>query len=197
VSRPLLALMAIVLLTYAAFQAGSPLLLIFSQERFDASPFELAWACLPMALIWAFLPSRMGAVGDRWGCKLPMVVGLLASGSMALLLPHAPSLALLAVLWALEALAFTASVPAEKALVADLSGSEQRGEAFDLYTFAAGLGAVVGPLIGGWLYDQAGHALPFYFTAALIFVGAVLIVLLVREPAKDQTEQGVLSPPPL
>jgi MFS family permease len=184
VSRSLLVLMGIVLLTSAAFQATSPLVLIFLQDRFDASPYELALAYLPMALIWAFLPSRMGAVGDRLGRKLPMMVGLLVSGLVALSLPHAPSLLLLAALWAIEALAFTASVPAEEALVADLSGSERRGESFGLYTFASGLGAVVGPLIGGLLYDQVGHAIPFYFTAALVFVGALLIALLVREPAR-------------
>jgi MFS family permease len=81
-----------------------------------------------------------------------------------------------------EALAFTASVPAEEALVADLSGTDQRGESYGLYTFASGLGAVFGPIAGGWLYDSAGHAVPFYFTAALVFVGAILVLLLVRDP---------------
>jgi DHA1 family multidrug resistance protein-like MFS transporter len=184
-SRPLLVLMAIVLLTSAAFQAVSPLVLIFLQERFGASMMELALAYLPMALIWAVFPSRMGAIGDRLGRKLPMAAGLLVSGAVILFLPHAPSLLLLAILWAVEALAFTASVPAEEALVADLSGSEQRGESFGLYTFASGLGAVVGPLVGGWLYDQVGHSAPFYFTAALVFVGALLIVLFVREPDRS------------
>jgi DHA1 family multidrug resistance protein-like MFS transporter len=180
----LLVLMAIVVLTSAAYQAVSPLVLIYLQERFDASLFELAWAYLPMALVWAFLPSRMGAVGDRFGRKLPMAVGLLVSSAVILFLPHAPSLLVLAVLWAVEALAFTAAVPAEEALVADLSGSEQRGESFGLYTFASGLGAVIGPLVGGWLYDYAGHSVPFYFTAGLGLLGAVLIVLLVREPRR-------------
>jgi DHA1 family multidrug resistance protein-like MFS transporter len=182
VSRPLLVLLGIVFLTAAAFQATSPLVLIFLQDRFGASLFELAWAYLPMALIWSFLPSRMGVISDRWGRKLPMAAGLLVSGGVALFLPHAPSLVPLAILWAVEALAFTASVPAEEALVADLSGSDQRGESFGLYTFASGLGAVIGPIFGGWLYDSAGHAVPFYFTAALVFLGAILILLLVRDP---------------
>jgi len=104
-----------------------------------------------MALIWAFLPSHMGAIGDRLGRKAPMAVGLLVSGTVILFLPHAPGLLVLAVLWALEALAFTASIPAEEALIADLSDSEQQGRSFGLYTFASGLGAVIGPLIGGWL----------------------------------------------
>ncbi len=185
VSRALLVLMGIVFLTSAASTAVAPLMLIYLQDKFQARLTDVAWAYLPMALIWSFLPSRMGAIGDRLGRKLPMAVGLTVSGAVTLAIPHAPSLLLLAVLWALEALAFTASVPAEEALVADLSGSGRRGESFGLYTFAAGLGAVVGPLVGGWLYDNAGHAAPFYATAATVFLGAVLIVLLVREPRRQ------------
>jgi MFS family permease len=138
-----------------------------------------------MALIWSFLPSRMGAIGDRVGRKLPMAVALFVSGTVTLLVPHAPSLLLLAALWAVEALAFSAATPAQEALVADLSGGGQRGESFGLYTFAAGLGAAVGPLIGGWLYDNAGHVAPFYATAAAVFLGAVLILVLIREPERS------------
>jgi MFS family permease len=182
-SRPLLILMGIVFLTTAAVQAVSPLVLIFLQDRFGASMRDLALAYAPMALIWALVPSRMGTVADRVGRKLPMALGLLVSGAVTLVLPHATSLVLLAILWAIEALAFTASVPAEEALVADLSGGETHGEAFGLYTFASGLGAVAGPLAGGWLYDHAGHRVPFYFTAGLVFAGAALILLLVCEPS--------------
>jgi MFS family permease len=142
-----------------------------------------------MALIWAVMPSRMGAIADRLGRRLPMALGLLVSGVVTLFLPHAPSLLLLAILWAVEALAFAASVPAEEALVADLSGSDRQGASFGFYTLASGLGAVVGPLIGGWLYDQVGHAVPFYFTAALVLFGAVLIALLVREPERSTNAQ--------
>jgi MFS family permease len=188
ISRPLLMLMGIVFLTAAASQAVSPLVLIFLQDRFGADTFELAWAYLPMALIWSFLPSRMGAVADRLGRKLPMVLGLLVSGAVTLSIPHAPSLWLLALLWAVEALAFTASVPAQESLVADLGGSDRQGESFGLYTFASGLGAVVGPLLGGWLYDQVGQTAPFYFAASLVFAGAVLILLLIREPRRLTAE---------
>ena len=72
----------------------------------------------------------------------------------------------------------------EEALVADLSPSQERGASFGLYTFASGLGAVIGPLIGGWLYDQASHTAPFLFTAALTFLGALLIAVFVREPQR-------------
>jgi hypothetical protein len=37
--------------------------------------------------------------------------------------------------------------------------------------------------VGGWLYDQV-PAYPFYVNAAALFIGAALILLLVREPKK-------------
>ena len=37
------------------------------------------------------------------------------------------------------------------------------------------------PLAGGWLYDNLGHAMPFYLNAAVLLVGALLVVGVLRE----------------
>jgi len=75
-----------------------------------------------------------------------------------------------------------AAAPAQEALVADLTGGEERGTGYGLYTFAASLGAVVGPLLGGWLYDNSGHVTPFYVNGVVLLAAAVLAVLLLRSP---------------
>ena len=180
-SRQLVALMGIVFLTGASSALVGPLLMIFLQDRFSTEVFVLALAFLPSALIYSFLPSRMGRIGDRWGRKWPMMVGLVSSALVSLFLPNLPSLVWLVLFWAIEALGYTAATPAQEALVADLTGQERRGTAYGLYTFAASLGAVVGPLIGGWLYDAQGHAVPFYVNAAGLALGAVLIALFIRD----------------
>jgi MFS family permease len=81
-------------------------------------------------------------------------------------------------LWLLEAVGFSAASPAEGALVADLTGKDVRGTGYGFYTFASGLGLTIGPLVGGWLYDTAGHALPFYVNGIVLFIGAVLVLWL-------------------
>jgi MFS family permease len=61
-----------------------------------------------------------------------------------------------------------------------------RGTGYGLYTFASGLGFTLGPLLGGWLYDTAGHALPFYVNGVVLFIGAVLVLWLLGGK-KDQS----------
>ncbi|MBC8263352.1 MAG: hypothetical protein H8E47_04425 [Anaerolineales bacterium] len=42
----------------------------------------------------------------------------------------------------------------------------------------------LGPLAGGWLYDNLGHATSFYLNAAVLLVGAVLVAGVLREPRR-------------
>jgi len=142
----------------------------------------LAWAYLPAALVTAFLPSRMGRIADRVGRKTPMVAGLLVGALASALIPHLRSVVPLIILWAVESLGYTASIPAERAFVADIAGEDTRGASYGLYTFAYFLGAVLGPLAGGWLYDNLGHAMPFYLNTIVLTVGALLVAAVLREP---------------
>jgi DHA1 family multidrug resistance protein-like MFS transporter len=181
ISGQLLALMSIVFATGASTAMVWPLLMVFLQDALGAEVDTLAQAYIPAALIWSFLPSRMGRIADRLGRKKPMIVGLLVGALASALIPHLRSVIPLAILWAVESLGYTASVPAERAFVADIAGEDMRGTSYGLYTFAYFLGAVVGPLAGGWLYDNLGHATPFYFNTAVLFIGALLVAAVLRE----------------
>lgn len=102
-----------------------------------------------------------------------------------MLIPHLRSLVPLVILWAVESLGYTASVPAERAFVADIAGEDRCGVSYGLYTFAYFLGAALGPLAGGWLYDNLGHGTPFYLNAAALLVGALLVGVVLREPRRE------------
>jgi len=181
ISGQLLALMGIVFVTGGSTAMVWPLLMIFLQDALRAGVGDLALAYLPAALISSFLPSRMGRIADRLGRKMPMVAGLLVGALASALVPHLRSVIALTVLWAVESLGYTASVPAERAFVADIAGEDVRGTSYGFYTFAYFLGAVLGPLAGGWLYDNLGHAMPFYLNTAVLLVGALLVAVVLRE----------------
>lgn len=175
---PLARLMAVVFITNASMNLISPLLLIFLQDRFTTDVSVLAQAYIPAVLVYSFLPPRLGRLSDRFGRPLLIAAGLLAAGVVSLLIPGLPSLLWLVILWVLEAVGFSMASPAQEALVSDLTGSQMRGRGYGLYTFAAGLGATIGPLLGGWMYDRFGHGLPFYTNGLVLVLFALLIPLL-------------------
>lgn len=181
-SGSLLRLMVVVFVTGAASATLWPLLLIYVQNRFTSRVGLVATAYLPAALVASFLSPVLGRLSDRVGRAPLMALGLAGSGLLALLIPVLPSLFWLAVLWALEAVGLAMASPAEAALVADLTGGDQRGAGYGFYAFAASLGAVCGPVLGGWLYDTQSHALPFYAFSGLLLAGAVAVVVLLRKP---------------
>jgi DHA1 family multidrug resistance protein-like MFS transporter len=184
VSRRLLTLMGIVFVTGASSAMVWPMLMIFLQDSLHAQVDGLALAYLPAALISSFLPSRMGLVSDRFGRRKPMILGLLIGAAASALIPHLRSLAALAGLWAVESAGYAASIPAERAFVADIAGEDVRGTSYGLYTFAYFLGSAIGPLAGGWMYDQVSPAMPFYLNTAVLALGAFLVAVALREPAR-------------
>ena len=173
-------LMLIVSLTAASSSMISPLLMIFLQDRFTTDVRTLAIAFIPAALVYAYLPDRLGGLSDRFGRAPMMAIGLVGAGLVSLGMPAMSSLLLLAALWVLEAIGLSAASPAQAALVADLAGQDVRGRGYGLYMFASGLGFTLGPVIGGWLYDAGGHALPFYANGLILFLGAGLVLWLLR-----------------
>ncbi len=181
-SGQLLALMAIVMFTGASMAMIGPFLMIFLQQTLGTTPTGLALAYTPAALIGAFLPSRMGWITDRLGRKRPMALGLITSAISSAAIPQLRSLVPMAALWALESIGYAASAPAERAFVADIAGEDVRGINYGLYTFAYFLGAALGPLAGGWLYDHVSPAAPFFWNAVALFVGALLVLGVLREP---------------
>jgi DHA1 family multidrug resistance protein-like MFS transporter len=181
ISPQLFALMSIVFITGASSTMVWPLLVIFLQDALKAPMNDIALAYLPAAILSSFLPSHMGHIADRLGRKGPMIAGLLIGALASALIPHLRSLILLAILWLVESLGYTASLPAERAFVADIAGQDMRGTNYGLYTFAFFLGGTVGPLVGGWLYDNVQPAIPFYLNAAFLVLGALLVGIILHE----------------
>ncbi len=186
-------LMGIVMLTMASSYGLAPFILIYIHEQLTANLLWIGLAYVPAALAWAFLPSRLGRISDRVGRRAPIVVGLTVSGLFSFTIPFLsmlfpnPVLAVsaLAVFATLEAVCYSAAVPAEQAMVADLSGSGQRGMGFGLYTLAQAAGQIIGPVMMGVLYDHH-HAGPFLANAIILATGSLLVWVLLREIPRSQ-----------
>lgn len=179
-------LMGIVVLTAVATALLGPILMPYLFDNVSTSMLALALAFLPAAIAGSVLPSRLGGISDRIGRRPPIVAALVVAALATVAVVFVRSLWPLAVLWVLEAAAFAAAIPAEEALVTDLADSAHQGSALGYYTAAAALGGVIGPLLGGWIYDRFGAGEAFVTAALLLVLSAILILLLVREPSRTK-----------
>jgi len=183
-SSQLYIVLGIVILTVSAGEIISPILIKYLNDNVSTNLFAVALAFLPAALAGSVLPSRLGGLSDHIGRRPPLIGALLVGVIATLAIPFAQSLWPLALLWGFEAAVFAAATPAEEALVVDISDGERLGVTLGFYTAAAGLGGVIGPLLGGWLDVRFGALSVFGSAALLMALGAGLILLLVREPSR-------------
>jgi MFS family permease len=188
-SGQFLKLLLIVFTTGLSAGMIRPIYLIFLQDKFTTDIATLGWAFLPAGIVYGVLPSRMGGLSDRFGRAPAMAFGLTGAGILFLLLPRIPSVGWLVVLYTLSAAGWSMADPAEVAMVADVTGGETRGRAYGLYESAGGLGASLGPLLGGWLYDTAGRQIPFYVSGVVLLASAICVLLMLRQrpPNDNQT----------
>ncbi len=184
-SPQLYKLMMIVFITAASSSMIRPIFLIFLQDRFTTDIAVLVLAIIPSGIVSSYLPSRLGRLSDRFGRTRLMSLGLVGSGLLSFCLPLLPSIILLAVLWTVESVGWAIAAPAEEAMVADLTGRSVRGRGYGLYTLSASLGAIAGPLIGGWLYDVVGQRVPFYLNGVVLLIGAVLVLIMFRSRDRE------------
>jgi MFS transporter, DHA1 family, tetracycline resistance protein len=71
--------------------------------------------------------------------------------------------------------------PASRGLISQAAGPRQQGVVQGGSQSIQSLAMVVGPLIGGVLYTQAGHVAPFWFGAGV--VGLAIMATLLAVPA--------------
>jgi DHA1 family solute carrier family 18 vesicular amine transporter 1/2 len=157
--------------------------------RLGASPtmIGLLFASFGVTVLAVSVP--MGAVSDRVGRKLPMVAGLLALAAASILFAYADRLPWLFGARLVQGAADAVTWVVGFALVADLYGPAERGRVMGLVMAGSTSGFMVGPTIGGWLYETGGVQVPFLAVAGAATLAALGFLLLDLPPPARQVEQ--------
>src|SRR5690242_13412334 len=136
-------------------------------RRFGASPgtIGLLFASFGVTLFLASIP--MGAISDRAGRKRPMVAGLAALAIATVAFAFADRLLWLFAARLVQGAADAVTWVVGLALVADLYGPGERGRMTGVVMSGASFSYMIGPSVGGWLYEIGGLRLPFLVLAGL------------------------------
>ena len=158
-----------------AYSVAIPVLPDLSR-KFGASPTMIGVLFASFGLTLLTLSIPMGAVSDRIGRKGPMVGGLVALAAATLLFAFATSLPWLFAARMVQGAADAVTWVVGFALIADVYGADERGRVSGIVMMGTSVAVMVGPTLGGWLYELGGISMPFIGVAALAIVAMGLFL---------------------
>ncbi|MZF83609.1 MFS transporter [Streptomyces sp. SID5643] len=136
----------------------------------DANLSALQWTVNAYMVTLAGLILLGGALGDRFGRRKVFVVGVVWFAVASLLCGIAPNAGVLIAARALQGVGGALLTPGSLALIQASFHPDDRGRAVGLWSGFGGIGAAVGPFVGGWLVDGPGWRWVFLLNVPVALV---------------------------
>ena len=145
-------------------------------ETLGAGPMAVGFILATSTMTGVFLKLPIGTLSDMVNRSHLMMIGVLAFACPPFVYPLVSDVESLMVLRVVHGLATAVFMPLALATVATLYPAT-RGVALGWYTAAVQGGALLGPMLGGWLVDTVGHANTF-LTGGWFGVAALAVYLV-------------------
>ncbi|MET8826439.1 MFS transporter [Streptomyces sp. NPDC004610] len=139
-------------------------------EDLDTDLAALQWTVNAYMLTLAGLILLGGSLGDRYGRRKVFVIGVVWFAVASLLCGLAPNAEVLIAARALQGIGGALLTPGSLALIQASFHPDDRGRAVGLWSGFGGIGAAVGPFLGGWLVDGPGWRWVFLLNVPLALV---------------------------
>ncbi|MGV3629424.1 MAG: MFS transporter [Betaproteobacteria bacterium] len=167
-------LMFVVVLWNSAYKGARVLNTLYALEL-GATPLQIGLLLATYGVFPLLLAVHAGRIADRYGSRVPIIVGMLVC-TLAIALPWmAPSLPLLFVAAAVTGLGFIIGQVAFQSLVGLLGEGEARTRNFNNYALIVAVADFVGPVFAGFSIDHAGHVPTFLFLGLLCATSLIAI----------------------
>ena len=144
-----------------------------------ATPGQLQWAVGAYALLFATALFAAGALGDRYGHRTILLLGLLCFGAASVWAAWAGGATGLILARGLMGLGAAMMMPTSMAIIGATFPPARRAGAIAAWSASSGVGVALGPLLGGLLVDHFWWGSVFLVNlpvAALALVGIALVV---------------------
>ena len=167
-------------------------------KHFDSSQTTLDLIAVGYSLGLACSVLWLGALGDRYGRKLMLILGTALAIPMSLLAAYAPNDIVLFAARVGGGIAAGMAYPTTLALIAALWSGPGRTKSIALWSALGGAIASLGPLLSGFLLEHFYWGSVFLITLPLAVVAIVMAVWLVPAHVNESTEPvdnlgGILS----
>lgn len=153
-------------------------------RELGASASQLQWMVDAYILVFAGLLLTMGAIGDRFGRKRALSVGLLLFGLGSLGAAFSGSANMLIATRAAMGIGGALIMPSTLSIITNVFSGAERGRAIAAWAAVSGLGIIGGPVLGGWLLEHFWWGSVFLVNVPIVLVAVLAGYFLVPE-SKD------------
>jgi len=191
-------IMAVVVLWNSAYKGARVLNTLYALEL-GATPLQIGLLLATYGVFPLLLAVAAGRIADRYGARIPVIFGMVAS-TLGVILPwFMPSLTLLFVSVLITGFGFILGQVAMQSLVGSLGEGEARTRNFNNYALIVALADFVGPVAAGFSIDHLGHVPAYLVMGAFGAVSIITTLFLARRiplrrrPAPAPAGQSMLD----
>lgn len=174
-ARPGIALAAVTAVLFVTFLDTTVVSVALGDIRHELSTDVtlLQWVVNAYTVVFAGLMLAGGSLGDRWGRKRVMIVGLVIFCAGSVIAALAASVSVLIAGRAIMGLGAAASEPGTLSVLRHIFPDERaRARALGVWAAVSGLALAAGPVLGGVLVHAYGWRSIFWFN---LVIGAVAL----------------------
>ena len=151
---------------------------------------DAEWVNSVYALVFAALLITVGRIGDIFGRRRLLIVGIVVFGVASLLASLSDSATTLIMARLLQGAGGAMILPATLSTINALFTGRERGIAFAIWGSTIGGMAAVGPLVGGWLTTDFSWRWAFLINIPITIIVLVGTLLWVPETTDPHAERG-------
>ncbi|MGI9606841.1 MAG: MFS transporter [Acidimicrobiales bacterium] len=189
---PILAILNLSLILIVASVSSLNLAIPSIQRELNATASELVWINASYALVFAGLLLPAGALGDRFGRKPALIVGLAVFLLSALVATLSNDAGQLIILRGAMGIGAALTMPATLSIITVIFPPEERAKAIAIWSGFAGAGGALGIVASGFLLESFWWGSVFFINVPIAALALVLVIALV--PNSKDPEERPLDP---
>lgn len=152
------------------------------QEDLNATTTQLQWVVDAYSVLFAGTLLLAGSLGDRFGRKKVLLIGLVVFGLGSLAAGAAPDADVLIACRAIMGIGGAFIMPSTLSiLVQTFTAPSERAQAIGIWAAVAGVGVAIGPIVGGALLEHFSWHSVFLVNPPLVLVVIGLAVAFIPE----------------
>ena len=163
----------------------------FVQDRFD---WGYRIASISFAYVGVIMVITQGYFIRKWipkfGEKKVLLFGLVGMAVSFIGIGLSFSIAFLAVAMTILAVANGCMRPPIVGLASVIADDEEQGYVLGVMNSMGAVGRIVGPVVGGWLYQEYSQGAPFFTSGAMALIGVLLFLTIFKTLPNPQTSKA-------